>query len=193
MRFVLALLMLGTFSSLASAQEEDSLLLARARASVAETLGKSESEVAFESMKVARDQLGIFVCGTANGQRFVDGPSGRQNKPTLDSSLSASVFNLLWNSRCRGMSTADATSEFKRDLDEDVCTVKSWNWIRAGTRWIQLQGITSCQTGRIQIKVFEGNDFLGVGKGNIEAGAFTVYVERVPKGTSLRIEYATGK
>jgi hypothetical protein len=193
MRFVLALLMLGIFSSLSFAHEEDAIVLSKARTSVAETLGKAESEIAFESMKVARDQLGIFVCGMANGQRFVDGPFGKQYKPALERSLSTSVFNLLWNSRCRGMSTADTMSEFTRDLDEDVCTVKSWNWVRSGTRWIQLQGITSCQTGRILIKVFEADDFLGVGKANIEAGTFTVYVERVPKSSSLRIEYATGK
>lgn len=193
MKLTLALALLLMFCQPAFAGQEDDLLIAKARASVAETLQKSESQVSFGQLRVVHDELGSFVCGEANGQRFLDGPSGRNNKPTLERAYSASVFNLLWNSRCRSMSTAEATASFKRDLDEEVCSVKNWNWVRWGTRSIQIQGLTSCQSGRILVKAFEGDEFLGVGKGNIEAGTFTVYIDRIPKKSSLRIEYATGK
>lgn len=160
---------------------------------VAEMLGKPESDVAFSGLKVASGKLGIFVCGMADGKRFVDGPAGRGTEPILEGKYSESLFNMVWNGRCAGMSDTDSINAFKRDIDEEICAVKQWNWVTWGTTSIQIQGLATCNTGRILVKAFEGDKYLGSGEGRIEGNAFTVYIDRRPKGSSLRIETATGK
>lgn len=184
---------LASLVTSAAAQEaSDESLIASAKAKVAGSLARPVADISFDDIRVVRDDSGVGICGTANGRRFVSG-TGEKAAATMEGSLSVTVFNYLWNLRCKGMKTSEAGVAFGKDLREDVCTVESWNWTRWGNRSIQLQGLASCQSGRILIKVFDGDTYLGSGSGRIEAQAFTVYVARVPTGNALRIEYATGK
>ncbi len=171
----------------------DETLVREAKVAIVRSLARPADQVAFESVGVSRGNGRTLVCGIANGKRFVAGTGEKAGEPNIEGKLSASVFNYMWNLRCAGMKTEDAASTFGRELREDACTVDSWNWVRWGTRSMQIQGLASCQSGRILIKVFEKDDYLGSGTGRIEARAFTVYIDRRPSGDSIRIESATGK
>lgn len=181
------------FSISAWAEVDEIKLMADTSNRVAQMLGNTESEVVFLGLRVSTDKLGTFVCGTANGKKFVHGPVGRNNEPTLEGKFSKSLFDMVWNSRCAGMSDAESITAFNKDAAEEVCGVKQWNWVTWGTKSIQIQGLASCTTGRILVKAFEGDEYLGSGEGNIEAKAFTVYIDRRPMGSGLRIEAATSK
>ena len=89
--------------------------LQEARAAVAQALGRRGADVSFEGLRLVQDKLGALVCGTANGKRFLVGPGGKP-PPQIEGSLSASMFDYLWNARCRGMSASAAEETFRREL-----------------------------------------------------------------------------
>lgn len=186
----LATLLIGS----AIAQESsDEMLIEDAKARMAKSLALPATVITFEELRVSRDQSNAVVCGTANGKRFVAGFGEKAGTPTIEGRFSSSMFNYVWNLRCQGMQTSDAISALGKDSRDEICTVQSWNWTRWGTRSIQIQGLASCQHGRILIKAFDDSEYLGSGTSRIEAQAFTVYVDRLPTRDKLRIEYATGK
>ena len=188
--FFLATLLNGT----AIAQDSsDVILIEDAKARMVESLSLPATAITFEEVRVSRDQSNAVVCGTANGKRFIAGSGKKASTPTIEGRFSPSMFNYVWNLRCQGIKTSDAISSLGKDSREEICTVLNWNWTRWGTRSIQIQGLASCQNGRILIKVFDGSEYLGSGTDRIEAQAFTVYVDRLPTSDKLRIEYATGK
>jgi hypothetical protein len=182
-------------SSAAAQEPSDESLVTEAKATVSKALGRSEDQIVFERLSVSRgdDRARTVVCGVANSKRFVASTGEKAGAPNIEGNVSPTVFNYLWNLRCAKKKPDEALSTFKEDLRENVCTVDSWNWTRWGTRSMQIQGLASCQSGRILIKVFDKDQYLGSGTGTIEARAFTVYIDRRPTGNSVRIEYATGK
>ena len=110
---VLALLLRPPLSR-AQQQSEESALQ-QARAAVAQALGQPRAGLSFAGLKLVQDQLGALVCGTVNGKRFLAGPGGKP-PPQIEGSLSASMFDYLWNARCRGMSASAAEETFRREL-----------------------------------------------------------------------------
>ena len=96
-------------------QENDESMLQEARTAVANALGRPTSDISFEGLKLVRDNFGALVCGMVNGKRFLAGPAGKP-PPQIEGTLSASMFNFLWNARCQGMSASAATEELRREL-----------------------------------------------------------------------------
>lgn len=111
--FVLALLLRP---ALAPAQQQgDEAALQQARAAVAQALGQPGADLSFSGLRLIQDKLGALVCGTVNGKRFLAGPAGKP-PPQIEGALSASMFDYLWNARCRGMSASAAEETFRREL-----------------------------------------------------------------------------
>lgn len=96
-------------------QEIEASMLREARAAVARSLRVPAAGISFDGLKFVRDNLGAVVCGTADGKRFLAGPSGNP-PPQIEGALSAPMFNYLWNARCLGMSASAATDVFRREL-----------------------------------------------------------------------------
>jgi hypothetical protein len=95
-------------------EESEESLLQEVRAAVAKALGGPSADISFAELKLVRDKLGPLVCGTASGKRFLAGPAGKP-PPQIEGALSASMFNFMWNARCRGMSASAAEEVFRRD------------------------------------------------------------------------------
>ncbi len=110
---ILALLLRPPLS-LAQQQSEESALQ-EARAAVAQALDRPSTGLSFEGLKLVQDKMGTLVCGVVNGKRFLAGPDGKP-PPQIEGALSASMFDYLWNARCRGMSASAAEETFKREL-----------------------------------------------------------------------------
>ncbi len=96
-------------------QENEESMLQEARTAVAKALGRPTTDISFEGLKLVRDDFGALICGMVNGKRFLAGPAGKP-PPQIEGTLSASMFNFLWNARCQGMSASAATEAFRRDL-----------------------------------------------------------------------------
>lgn len=102
--------------SLSIAQpSDDEAALQQVRTAVAQALGVPGTGISFAGLRLVQDQLGALVCGTANGKRFLAGPDGKP-PPQIEGALDASMFNYLWNARCKGMSASAAEETFKREL-----------------------------------------------------------------------------
>jgi hypothetical protein len=96
-------------------QQSDEAALQQARAAVAQALGRPSTGLSFEGLKLVQDKMGTLVCGVVNGKRFLAGPDGKP-PPQIEGALSASMFDYLWNARCRGMSASAAEETFRREL-----------------------------------------------------------------------------
>lgn len=111
----IVLALLSSQSSSFAQQDDEESMFQEARAEVAKALGRPSTEISFEALKLVRDNFGALICGTVNGKRFLAGPAGKP-PPQIEGTLSASVFNFLWNARCQGMSASAATEALKREL-----------------------------------------------------------------------------
>ena len=110
---VLAFLLNPSLSN--AEQQDEEPMLQEARTAVAKALDRPGNDISFEGLKLVRDNFGALVCGVVNGKRFLAGPAGKP-PPQIEGTLSASMFNFLWNARCQGMSASAATEALKRDL-----------------------------------------------------------------------------
>ncbi len=116
-RAIILALVLGP--SLSGAQQEnEGSLLQQARAAVAKTLDRPAADISFQGLSLIRDNLGAMVCGSANGKRFLADVTKTPGPPQMEGALSASVFNFLWNARCRGMSASAATEILRREMKQ---------------------------------------------------------------------------
>ena len=114
--FILALA-LGP--SLSDAQHEnEGPLLQQARVDVAKALGRPAADVSFEGLRLIPDKLGAIVCGSADGKRFLADATQTPSPPQIEGALSRSLFDYLWNARCRGMSAAAAAEILKREMKQ---------------------------------------------------------------------------
>ena len=112
-------LALALSPSLSDAQQDDELsLLQQARAAVAKALDRPAADISFEGLRLIRENLGDMVCGTANGKRFLADATKTPGPPQIEGALSPSMFNFLWNARCRGMSASAATEILKREIKQ---------------------------------------------------------------------------
>ncbi len=96
-------------------QQSDEAALQQARAAVAQALGRPSAGLSFAELRLIQDKLGALVCGTVNGKRFLAGPAGKP-PPQIEGAMSTSMFDYLWNARCRGMSASAAEETFRREL-----------------------------------------------------------------------------
>ena len=92
--------------------------LQQARAAVAKALDRPAADINFKGLRLIQDKLGAMVCGTANGKRFLADASRTPGPPQIEGALSASIFDYLWNARCRGMSAAAANEILKREMGQ---------------------------------------------------------------------------
>ncbi len=116
-RAIVLALSLGPSLSCAQ-QGNESSLLQQARAAVAQALDRPAADISFEGLSLIRDKLGDMVCGTANGKRFLADATKTPGPPQIEGALSPSMFDFLWNARCRGMSAAAATEILKREMKQ---------------------------------------------------------------------------
>jgi hypothetical protein len=113
---VLALAMSPSLSG--AQQENEGSLLQQARAAVAKALDRPAADISFEGLRLIPDNLGAMVCGSADGKRFLADATKTPGPPQIEGVLSASVFNFLWNARCRGMSASAATEILTREMKQ---------------------------------------------------------------------------
>ena len=105
--------------SLSDAQQEnEGSLLQQARAAVAKALDRPAADISFEELRLIPDKLGAIVCGSANGKRFLADATKTSGPPQIEGALNASVFNFLWNARCRGMSASAATEILRSEMKQ---------------------------------------------------------------------------
>src|ERR1700690_1573895 len=116
-RAIVLALALGPSLSCAQQGSEGSLLQ-QARVAVAQALNRPAADISFEGVSLLRDKLGDMVCGTAKGKRFLADATKTPGPPQIEGALSPSMFDFLWNARCRGMSAAAATEILKREMKQ---------------------------------------------------------------------------
>jgi hypothetical protein len=116
-RMLILALALGP--SLSDAQHEnEGPLLQQARVDVAKALGRPAADVSFEGLRLIPSKLGPIICGSANGKRFLADATQTPSPPQIEGALSRSMFDYLWNARCRGMSAAAAADILKREMKQ---------------------------------------------------------------------------
>ena len=71
------------------------------------------------------------------------------------------------------------------------CTIENWRvYIQSDSLWIE--GVASCDSGELFIRVYEGDNFVGVMNTYIEGHIFTDYLDNLPKNQyeSISIRYS---
>jgi len=113
------ILALALDPSLSDAQQKNAApLLQQARAAVAKALDRPAAGISFDGLRLIPDKLGAIVCGTADGKRFLADVTKTPSPPQIEGALSPSMFDYLWNARCRGMSADAAAEILKREMKQ---------------------------------------------------------------------------
>ena len=70
-----------------------------------------------------------------------------------------------------------------------ACKLEGWRW-KSFQGFVTIEGTTSCPTGRIDIRLYDRQKFLGVATGYVRAHAFTAMATDIRAPKTLTIKYA---
>ena len=78
------------------------------------------------------------------------------------------------------------------DDHHGTCEVEDWRWQSMIAWMLMIDGVTTCNEGRVILRLYEGEDgrFLGVADGYIEGHAFQALATDIPKPSALAIKYS---
>lgn len=73
----------------------------------------------------------------------------------------------------------------------DSCKVKDWKWSTPLPGALKIEGVATCESGQIILRLYEGKGgkFLGVDTAYIEGYAFRSLSTGIPKPSALHIKY----
>ena len=78
------------------------------------------------------------------------------------------------------------------DDHHGVCEVEDWRWQSVIGDMLMIDGVTTCNEGKVVLRLYEGENgsFLGIGEGYIEGHAFQALATDIPKPSALAIKYS---
>lgn len=80
------------------------------------------------------------------------------------------------------------------DDHHGVCEIEDWRWYTAAGSFLMIEGVATCDTGRIRIRLYEGEgdkpQFLGTAEGRIQGHVFDAIGQNIPEPQALSIKYS---
>jgi len=72
-----------------------------------------------------------------------------------------------------------------------TCKIEDWKWRKSSPGTLILEGVTSCNEGRIHVRLYRGTSFLGISRGYVRGHTFKLLAENMPTNLkTLTIKYA---
>ena len=78
------------------------------------------------------------------------------------------------------------------DDHHGACEIEDWRWHSMIAGMLMIDGVTTCNEGRVILRLYEGEDgpFLGIANSYIEGHAFQALANDIPKPSALAIKYS---
>ncbi len=72
------------------------------------------------------------------------------------------------------------------------CEVEDWRWSGPTGGYLSIEGVSTCDTGRIRLRLYEGENgkFLGVASGRIRGHTFEAIATDVKSASAVAIKYS---
>ena len=73
-----------------------------------------------------------------------------------------------------------------------TCEIEDWRWSGPHGGYLTIDGATTCDVGRIRIRIYEGDNgkFLGVASGRIRGHTFEAIATDVKTAEAVAIKYS---
>ena len=73
-----------------------------------------------------------------------------------------------------------------------MCEVEDWRWSGPTGGYLTIDGVTTCDTGRIRLRLYEGENgkFLGVASSSIRGHTFEAIATDVKAAGAVAIKYS---
>ena len=73
-----------------------------------------------------------------------------------------------------------------------TCEVEDWRWSGPTGGYLTIEGVATCDTGRIRLRLYEGEGgkFLGVASGGIKGHTFEAIASDVKAAGAMAIKYS---
>ena len=73
-----------------------------------------------------------------------------------------------------------------------TCEVEDWRWSGPTGGYLTIEGVATCDTGRIRLRLYEGEGgkFLGVAKSSIKGHTFEAIATDVKSASAVAIKYS---
>ena len=81
---------------------------------------------------------------------------------------------------------------FACDDHTGTCEVEDWRWSGPLGGYLTIEGVTTCDTGRIRLRLYEGENgkFLGVANSRIRGHSFEAIATDVKAAEAVAIKYS---
>lgn len=80
------------------------------------------------------------------------------------------------------------------DDHHGICEIEDWRWYSTAGSFLMVEGVATCDTGRIRIRLYEGDGdkpkFFGTAEGLVEGHIFDAIGQNIPEPRSLSIKYS---
>ena len=74
------------------------------------------------------------------------------------------------------------------------CEIEDWRWYSTLGSFLTVEGVATCDTGHVRIRLYEGDGdkpkFLGTAEGFVEGHVFDAIGQNIPEPQSLSIKYS---
>ena len=72
------------------------------------------------------------------------------------------------------------------------CEVEDWRWSGPTGGYLSIEGVSTCDAGRIRLRLYEGENgkFLGVASGRIRGHTFEAIATDVKSASAVAIKYS---
>ena len=73
-----------------------------------------------------------------------------------------------------------------------TCKIEDWRWSGPTGGYLSIEGVATCDTGRIRLRLYEGENgkFLGVASGRIRGHTFRAIATDVKSASVVAIKYS---
>ena len=80
------------------------------------------------------------------------------------------------------------------DDHQGTCEIEDWRWYTAAGTFLMIEGVATCDTGHIRIRLYEGEGdkpkFLGTADGFVQGHAFEAIGQNIQPPESVSIKYS---
>ena len=80
------------------------------------------------------------------------------------------------------------------DDHHGTCEIEDWRWYSTVGSFLTVEGVATCDTGHIRIRLYEGDGdkpkFLGTAEGFVHGHVFDAIGQNIPEPQSLSIKYS---
>ena len=80
------------------------------------------------------------------------------------------------------------------DDHHGACEIEDWRWYSAAGSFLMIEGVATCDTGHVRIRLYEGEGakpkFLGTAEGFIQGHTFEAIAQNIQPPESVTIKYS---